>query len=66
MALSEDSSGMTYDQIILHYWKDYVNRHRRVLQKGGIDLKAVKAARSLPVGAFNPSYKLNHRPYISL
>ena len=49
MALGEDSHGMSYDLIILHYWKDYVNKHRRVLAKGGIDLAAVKQARSLPV-----------------
>ena len=49
MALGEDSHGMSYDLIILHYWKDYVHRHRRVLAKGGIDLAAVKRARSLPV-----------------
>ena len=49
MSLSEDSSGITYDQIILHYWKEYVNKHKRMLAKGGIDLKAVKSARSLPV-----------------
>lgn len=49
MALSEDSSGMTYDLVILHYWKDYVKKHRRVLVKGGVDLKAVKATKSLPV-----------------
>ena len=49
MSLSEDSSGITYDLIILHYWKEYVNKHKRILAKGGIDLKAVKAARSLPV-----------------
>ena len=49
MSLSEDSSGITYDQIILHYWKEYVNKHKRILAKGGIDLKAVKSARSLPV-----------------
>lgn len=51
MALGEDSHGMSYDLIILHYWKDYVNKHRRVLAKGGIDLAAVKQARSLPVTA---------------
>ena len=49
MALGEDSHGMSYDLIILHYWKDYVKKHRRILAKGGIDLDAVKQARSLPV-----------------
>lgn len=49
MALGEESSLLSYDLIILHYWKDYVHRHRRVLVKGGIDLTAVKRARSLPV-----------------
>jgi hypothetical protein len=49
MALGEDSSGLSYDLIMLHYWKDYVHRHRRILAKGGIDLTAVKRARSLPV-----------------
>lgn len=49
MALGEESHGLSYDLIILHYWKDYVNKHRRILAKGGIDLAAVKAARSLPV-----------------
>lgn len=49
MALADDPNSMTYDQIILHYWKDYVKKHRKVLAKGGIDLKAIKATRSLPV-----------------
>jgi len=51
MALGEEGRGLSYDLIILHYWKDYVQRHRRVLVKGGIDLTAVKHARSLPVSA---------------
>ncbi len=49
MALEEESSGLSYDLIILNYWKDYVKKHRRMLVKGGIDLTAVKRARSLPV-----------------
>ena len=49
MALGEDSHGMSYDLIILHYWKDYVRKHRRILAKGGIDIAAVGKARSLPV-----------------
>lgn len=48
MALGEESSGLSYNLIILHYWKDYVQKHRRMLVKGGIDLTAVKRARSLP------------------
>jgi hypothetical protein len=61
MALGEDSSGLSYDLLILHYWKDYVQRHRRVLVKGGIDLTAVKRARSLPVSAAATSESLSHR-----
>ena len=44
------SSKISYDNVILSYWKGYVNKHRRVLRRApGVDLDAVKNARTLPV-----------------
>ena len=50
MALSEEPYRLSYDAFLLKYWKDYVHKHRRVLQKNqSVDWEAVKLARTLPV-----------------
>lgn len=49
MALSEDAGTMSYEHIILQYWKAYIHMHRKALSKANIDFAAVKKAKTLVV-----------------